>query len=466
MLNVINQEKIETVFRAFTGKANTEEKFNLTPTLNQWAENKRDIFEFFGDKLTIEREFSGTLSDENINNSFEYFKDRNDYVNYDTREFMDDITAEELKNNKCIKDRDSDYYPNYKVGQKLSKYLNNIIDNDRPNYAEINDKPKSLKEYFSIKFSMFLQSMSFDGILVVSIDPLDYLTMSLNQANWNSCHDQNGCHKGGIISYMTDSCSIVTYVKSKNDVEYDVNYIQFSHNSKKWRQMAYLDINTLSAIFSRQYPSDNENSAKVSREIIANQFSKFLGIEAKYTITRNGRRIREMVKDCGDQALHYNDILNMDREYVRLKMSEGGENPHITIGNMPLCPMCGEKHLDNKRELLCKKCRGEFRICKDCGEIMYLNEGREIHRHDDEFYCESCFSKSFVRCVTCGNFERINNVQILNGEFVCEGCLNRYCTVCSDCGIHVRDSLIIRHQNHNYCVTCYDRIAIEEEMSA
>jgi len=464
MFNAINQEKIEMVFRAFTEKSE-EAKFNLAPVLTQWAENKKDIFELFGDSLTIEREFSGTLSDSQVDDLFDNFKDENDYVNYDTREFMSELTMEELKNNKCIENRDSNYYQDYKVGQKLSKYINNIIKNDRPDYREINGKSKSLKEFFSIQFSMFLQSLNFKGILVVSIDPLDYLTMSLNQANWHSCHDQNGCHKGGILSYMTDSCSIVVYVKSKSDVEYDVNDIKFTHNSKKWRQMAYLDINTLSAVFSRQYPSDNENAAKIAREVVANQYSKFMGIESKHTITRNMRRIRGMVKDNTDNALHYNDILFIDREYTRLKMAEGGENPNITIGNMPLCPMCGERHLDTRNSLLCNRCRNAFKVCPDCGERVYENEGT-MHRHDGNWYCESCFNNNFARCPECGDYERISEGQMLNGIFICRSCLRRLYTTCNDCGTYVRNNLVINYQRHDYCVTCYDRIAIEEEVSA
>ena len=247
---------------------------------------------------------------------------------------------------------------------------------------------------------------------------------------------------------MTDSCSIVAYVKSNNDVEYDVNSIEFIHNSKKWRQMAYLDINTLSAVFSRQYPSDNENSAKVAREIIAGQYSKFLGIENKHTITRNMRRIRGMVKDNNDNALHYNDILFIDREYTRLKMVEGGQNPNIIIGNVPLCPMCGERHLDTRDSLLCNRCRGAYRLCPDCGERLYENEGT-THRHSGNWYCESCFNRNFARCPECGDYERINEGQMVNGTFICGSCLRRLYRVCDDCGVYIRNNLIINHQRHD-----------------
>jgi uncharacterized protein YbaR (Trm112 family) len=461
MLNLINQEKIETVFRAFTEERNC----NLLPLLNQWAENKKDIFEFFGGNLTLEREFSSSLPDREISELFCDFRYRNDNYGFVVDKFMSKLTPTELKNNKCIEERP--LMPNYKVNQKVSKYLNSIIE-DESDYEMINGKYKSKREYFSIMFSMFLQSLKFDGVLTISIDPLDYLTMSLNQANWHSCHSNDGCYQAGTLSYMTDKYSVIASVKSKSDVEYDINGIQFTHNSKKWRQVVYIDIDTFSAIFSRQYPADNENVSKIAREIIAKQFSKFFNIEEKWSILRNRDRIRNMIKDNIESPLHYNDILHIDREYTRIKMSEGGQNPNIIIGNIPYCPVCGEKYLDRSGSVLCKKCRKDYRICPDCGEILYINEGQNEHyyRRNEEFYCNSCFQRDFIYCEECQEWERKEGSEIVNGKVVCRYCLRRKYTKCEDCGEYVKSLSIIEYNNHCYCITCYDKIAIEEEVSA
>jgi len=459
MLNAINQEKIETMFRAFTGK----EQVNINPLISQWLKNKKDIFELFNDSLTIERKFSGSLSDDYIRQLFRSFISENDhYTSCSFDDLLRDLTVEEFKSNKCLKDRSN--MRNYIKNQKLSKYLTSLID-DIPDYTQINGKTKTLREYFSIKFSMFLQQLKFEGILVMSIDPLDYLTMSLNKSDWRSCHRPSGEYRTGMLSYMTDSCSVIAYVKSENDVEYDFNDIKFMHNTKKWRQVVYIDINTLSAIFSRQYPSDNENAAKVARELMGNQFSNFVGIGDKYTITKNRNRIFAMMEDINN-PFHYNDILNnIEREYVRLKMVEGGSNPNIIVGNIPVCPVCGDKNLDTSDELLCKKCRGAFHICADCGKILYHGED-ESHYHNRNNYCNSCWEQNFVRCKECGDWERISNGVMLNENFVCNSCLGRYYIKCEDCGIYVKSHNKLDYDGYSYCVTCYDKIDIEEEMSA
>lgn len=456
MLNTINREKIETMFKAFINK----EQLNLDPLLNQWTENKRDIFELFGNSLTLEKPFSGTLTDDEIRKEFRNFWGNNDhYTSYKADEFASELTAEEIKNNKCLEDRLN--YPKYIKNQKLSKYIMTLF-GDESSFIEINGKTKSKYEYFQIQFSMFLQSLKFEGIIVVSIDPLDYLTMSLNKNNWKSCHRPTGEYRGGMLSYMTDSCSVINYVKSVNDVEYEYDNYTFTHNSKKWRQVGYIDINTLSAIFSRQYPADNETSARAARELIGEQYSNFLGIENKYSITRNGKRIRAMVKDKMSNPLHYNDILCMDREYTRLKMAEGGQNPNIEIGNDPYCPECGEKFLNTSGRLTCNRCRSRKYTCPDCGKIICPDDGDKYLVIDGDVYCKSCGETNFIHCEDCEEYKRKDKITNLDGKLICDRCLSRHYNKCHECGKLVKDNLIIDYNRYNYCITCYDAIVIEE----
>jgi len=460
MLNAIDQVKIKTLLSAFVGK----ETLNIDPLLIQWSEGKKDIFDLLGG-LTIEKQFSGELTDDAVRQLFQQFRYENDYFGYHVNNFMSELTGEEIKSNKCIKHRS--YMEGYKIGQKLSKYLNTIIE-DVPNFREIKEKFKSKREYFSIKFSMFLQSLKFEGIMVISIDPLDYLTMSLNQAGWHSCHDQNGCHRAGMLAYMVDKHSVIMYVKSIKDVEYELNGVKFVHNSKKWRQVSYVDIDTLSTIFSRQYPADNENACKVAREMMSGQFSKFMGIEDKCTITDNNDRIYDMVKDYDRESheyiLHYNDILNIRRRYFRLKMSQGGSDPNIVIGKVPYCPECGDRKLDYPSLLLCKKCRGDLHICPDCGEEI---NGRGNYGNDDHYYCNSCFSANFSQCRDCGEYVRLDSGRRLDsrsGRFICNSCIERDYIPCERCGDTIRETdSYTTIRGVNYCRVCYIEIRNESE---
>lgn len=52
---------------------------------------------------------------------------------------------------------------------------------------------------------------------IISLNPLDYLTMSFG-VSWVSCHNiRSGGWKGGCLSYMLDSTSIITFVVNGNE---------------------------------------------------------------------------------------------------------------------------------------------------------------------------------------------------------------------------------------------------------
>jgi len=349
MLSQIDNEKINKILNAYTEK----DCNNIDKLLEQWVENKKEIYKFFGNELKIEQEIDEALPNYNILADLDNFVDDNRNVLYGMIKYLRSFTAEELSSNECIKDRD---WKDYIKGQKVSKYLRNLV-KDQESYTTMNEKTKSKREYFDIVFSQFIQTLSSKGVLVLSIDPCDYLTMSVNKSDWNSCHSYGGCYRGGMLSYMTDKHSIVGYVKSKSDVKYNINGIKFSHNSKNWRQMTYIDLKNQSCIFSRQYPYDSEIISKKLRSIVSKQFSKIYDIKDKSLLSSSKSKIQNYIKDCSN-PLHYNDILNGYKcSCIKMKREEDTEViPEIILGNSPFCPVCGKRKISSTGYLCCSKC--------------------------------------------------------------------------------------------------------------
>lgn len=345
MLSKIDNEKIINILNSYT-----QRECNYTnKLLDQWVKNKKDIYEFFGNELKIEQEINETIPKENIKDKLEDFIYSNRSVLYGVITYIRSFTAEELSCNECIENRD---WNGYIKGQKVSKYLHNLV-KEKENYKVLNEKTKSKREYFDIVFSQFLQTLFSKGILVLSIDPCDYLTMSVNKSDWNSCHSYSGCHAGGMLSYMTDKHSIVGYIKSKKDVKYKINDVNFTHNSKKWRQMIYIDLKNQSCVFSRQYPYDSDVTTKKLRLMVSKQFSKIFDIEDKSLLSHNKSKIQSYISDYSSSPLHYNDILNgYNCSCIKMKKDE----PKITLGNTPTCPVCGEGKVKGASYLMCGTC--------------------------------------------------------------------------------------------------------------
>lgn len=455
MRTLLNKEKIQVVLESYT-----DQKCYIEPLLDQWQVAKKDLFRFFGNKLTIEKEFNDTIDNDDIYNAI--YKLYNElesiklFSSIEEKEIFYDVicslTAEEMKDNTCIQDRD--HIPTYRKGMKLSKFLRSLIA-DRKDFIELNGKYKTSKEYFDIKYSMFNQSLTFNGVLVISIDPMDYLTMSVNNNNWQSCHSYDGCYRGGILSYMVDHVTAISYVKSKEDVTYDINYKHFTYNNKKWRSVIYISLDSLSSIHCRQYPNNNDVAVKTARKMISEQFSIIYNIPSSYTITKDSEKIQNMVTDCRN-ALHYNDILHSTSYDVsRLKMKEEGKEPYLIIGSSPLCPVCGDHHVDESSSLVCDYCSEETYICECCGDRIREDD---IHCTDNGVYCEYCFNDNFTWCDHCQEYESNDNGQYVEsiGEWVCDYCLNHYFTRCDQCGEWFNDDDIVDHDSGSYCESCFD----------
>jgi len=462
MLAAIDSKKIETILEAYTEQTCD----GIRPLLSQWASNKSDLFQFFGNKLTLEREFSEHLPNDEIltllrNLYGELFNLKILGTEYkgDFFYLLHTITAEELINNKCIEQRE--FIPSYKTGMKLSKFLRQQI-TDIPNFTIMNGKLKSSRELFDIKWSMFNQSLTFNGLMVISIDPLDYLTMSINKYDWESCHNlEDGCHKAGPLSYMLDSHSAIAFVlKDKTEFEYK----GFSHTSKKWRQMVYINLESLVSIHCRQYASDNENAAKVARQLMADQFSKHFNISSDYTVSRNLEKARLLIEDYESNNylsshyshMHYNDVLLTDNEISRIRMKQNETiltDYIMIIGNNVLCPVCGEHNIESSDELTCEYCKEESYTCSDCGCRVSADN---MHSTEDSILCESCYNENYSYCEHCENVEHNDNGQYIEsaGQWLCDHCINNNYTECEQCGELHNDDNITHVDGNAICESC------------
>ena len=142
--------------------------------------------------------------------------------------------------------------------------------------------------------------------LTISIDPNDYLTVSINKS-WRSCHNFiDGEWRNAGLAYMNDKVSLVSY-RSNGEVPYTFAGISFKWNSKSWRQMIYMSENSSTIIFSRQYPNESAQTTEKIRHLFEEQVSKFYGVDNCWKIFSN-------VSACGvstdNVGVLYNDVSN------------------------------------------------------------------------------------------------------------------------------------------------------------
>lgn len=367
--------------------------------LDEWAEAKLPLYVLFGENLKISKEI--TISKEECTE--------------------DAVFGETIQNirremREKIKEKVSDY---------LADFLDGIImwssfARDYPLFSTKCISSSLLKETLreqhgnrQIKFTKFIHetfnsekldtviseimqenSTEVKGHMYLSIDPFDYLTMSLNTSGWSSCHSMHnislsytgvevGCYSAGIFSYMCDNVSLVGYRTNGQETDYKFNGSSFKAESKNWREMIFIHPTYNWFIASRQYPFNSETLSTELRKIVEDliedvpeqEESDTVATALKWVISRKETSNKKYISnygfesyDCADveetenihnndegyEALHYNDMLHGWNYKMIYKNNIPKENlENIVIGSFPTCPICGRHKLTLHKQPYC-----------------------------------------------------------------------------------------------------------------
>ena len=221
-------------------------------------------------------------------------------------------------------------------GMKTSRAFNRVCANHGV------DKLPNYNKMFA-QYADMVSGLKRKVCFYISLNPLDYLTMSFGNS-WSSCHTidkrnergmQNGyqgMHAGGVMSYMLDETSIITYVHNHATEDHE--------EGKIYRNMFHFNRGTL--VQGRIYPQGNDGATdlyKEFRRIVQGEFAKLLELENDDWLRRS----------CGCDAntssygVHYCDYLN----FSECNVSYPREMPSaasgvVAIGHERICPYCGE----------------------------------------------------------------------------------------------------------------------------
>ena len=167
----------------------------------------------------------------------------------------------------------------------------------------------------------------------ISVNPLDYLTMSFGNS-WHSCHSikNHGDWCGGCMSYMLDNSSIITYIHT--DIPTDIE------EGKIYRNMFHYHDGAL--IQSRIYPQSNDGATdlyEIFRKIVLNELSPLIGVGAdSWKLMHN--HIGDHIIDKG---AHYRDYLTSQAYMLCTTEIDKSEETKINIGHTTICTYCGKE---------------------------------------------------------------------------------------------------------------------------
>ena len=273
-------------------------------------------------------------------------------------------------------------------GQKVSKVFRRIFKE-----LGVDKEPWFNAEW--PKFADALNPLKVTRYTIISVNPLDYYTMSFGN-DWQSCHtidktqkrhhrgqDYSGCFSSGTESYMLDGTSIVVYIVDRS---YDGN--EFELQPKLSRQMFHIGEDKI--VQGRLYPQDNDSGAEETyrqiREIVQRVYTECNDVP-------NGWIIKKGTEACGNvinsHGTHYPDYWHFDNcnvSYLKNEKGEAKNTNHIHIGHLPICPQCGCEH-GEEEYLVCEDCRDGGYTCDNCGCHIYRDNDERVEV-DGYVFCD------------------------------------------------------------------------------
>ena len=401
-----------------------------------WVKNKKNRFlDFFNEENNFiyeyPKEVSFTAGKTMLRNMFLEFADNVSYFNQDLYKFLcycyehcnffENIVPEDYKHNDQIIPK----------GHKIIKAFKYFIED------------KTILEAYQNVASELIQKTRLKGKFCISINPLDYLSLSDNAHNWRSCHSSDGSYRAGNLSYMGDKSTFMCYIKSDNDTQILRFPPDVPWNSKKWRMLLFISDNKLMMMAGRQYPytMGEETMNEISQILGAipefnlnfwsawennyiNSFKTKLAYGGKYMLEDNyllGANqklipVSKMIVTPAD-PLAFNDLLHSSvysKPYYRFRVADYSGWPHVWeseviekfhIGVEVKCIQCGQHWISHETEsMLCPNCKS---MCDE---------------DEDGVYCDCCGAESSTDLIP------------FKGIYICERCYNELTAECSDCG--------------------------------
>lgn len=275
--------------------------------------------------------------------------------------------------------------------------------------------PEELFEQFRIWHSQQINKKTLDGELCLSIHPLDYMTMSDNDNDWQSCMrwtgDGHGDYRGGTITCMNSPYIVVAYL---HNPAHSFNFDRFSSwNSKRWRELFIVQDGIINEI--KGYPYQDENLTNTCLMWIKELAHKNLNWDYEdYEVNVTGEIKQKendtptllfyktdniMYNDMGTLEKHrgrinFQNLLNEEKYDIRDQYKEDKiwtTFINIPYGGQVTCMCCGDPLPDTgaTNTVLCEWCDNLPR-CACCGSPIYNNENYWVEEYDSPI-CVDCW---------------------------------------------------------------------------
>lgn len=267
-------------------------------------------------------------------------------------------------------------------------------------------------EEFRLAHSRVLNQKKLSGELCLSIHPLDYMTMSDNDCDWDSCMSwrNDGCYRRGTVEMMNSKYVVVAYLRAKQDM----HFYGASWNNKKWRTLLIVDKDCIASV--KGYPYQSEDLTKLCINWLAELAEKNMGW--KFNETVHGYEYYDTITDNGEEhKVEFNTwYMYNDFESCTHYIKFGSYAPsfiNINYSGEANCMFCGRVESyddeDEAETLVCSNC-WDFAWCAHCDSRYDRND---MYYLDGEYVCDYCYDEHTDNCAITGKLHLEGNLHRL-----------------------------------------------------
>ena len=423
------------------------------PTLmKNWQEHKQKYIDIFGDYIYDCGPVSFQQSESALNDSIDEFMRKVARTNGGTLQNLDFFAflgvqgPEGFFKNTTTNPYSKPDGTRIPVGMKMGRAFKYFFKDEKA----LND--------VQTQYSIQISAPKLTGHLYFSVHPLDYLSVSENNANWTSCHSLHGDYRAGNLGYMQDDCTIVCYIADP-EMEKVKNFPkEIPWNSKKWRMLLYRNEDIM--FNGRQYPFEIDGILDEVGKRVLDLFDERIYDWSKWhddnfapftfknetdldqlpprfkqyiCVRERVGPITDYVSDA-DGSQHYNDVLRSGhykpayrfrRKY--LNNDEGVyDELKIKVGAKCTCINCNrDEPVAESSTMMCQECDLKYNpdavTCDCCGGRV--NEDASYTLYDGQVVCENCYETECEQCECCGeDFFRDEMFRDEDGYWYCENC--------------------------------------------
>ena len=458
--NLISQltEEDRTKIENYIYLYGTQEHFiGIDEWLKYWGVNKIKLYKLLGNQMIYRTPFEYVKSDDELGGQLsqmlcrsdfpsklrDWMRDHSDLIPENVQDIIQGccrhfiLVIDKISDNIKFKLEGEKKTFQVQKGQKPMRVLGRFL-----TYCKnVEGADAVIREYeeFRLAHSMILNDKVVKGNMVISIHPLDFMTMSDNNSKWGSCMSwmEQGCYHVGTVEMMNSNNVLCCYLEnaepfyfSRKKEDSDEDYLWYN---KKWRQLVYCTKDII--VSGKPYPYHNDEISKALIQIIRDLARKNLG----WTYSFGPEEYRDMIHITGSYSMRrakgyihykdmrkhnilfdskgmYNDMLNDSGTTYWCVRNKVKHNKVISYSGKAPCLCCGNsviyetmddydynERYANCHSVICQDCMDLFRcdICNDTYPTkkhytVYLENGREIR------ICEDCIRDYIRKCPDCG----------------------------------------------------------------